>query len=249
MKIKFEKLLTTDGKVYVDFGEGYQSYNVADIKDSGIEIPTSCEDYSNILIKGNTKILKNLDMIKKIEFSSFTEIDYPSSADSISRILNNLSIEEIKEACKNGKKLNFIINHNYTYFDWLPKNKILLYFDIPIEVVENAVRYNSSSDLSSTINTTALFIGNPFLAGIEGYEDNGCDLFGVVFPDRENKYFSYTYPLVSPIYTQAELERSLCGKIRYNGIIHTMDNTLNSVYLDDLSANYSLGDDKIVFIK
>ena len=46
MKIKFEKLLTTDGKVYVDFGDGYQSYNVAEV-----EIPASCEDYSNILIK------------------------------------------------------------------------------------------------------------------------------------------------------------------------------------------------------
>lgn len=71
MKIKFEKLQTAEGKIYIDFGdEKFQSYNVVDVKDSGIEIPDNFTDYSKIRVKGSSTLLKNLDVIKKIELNN-----------------------------------------------------------------------------------------------------------------------------------------------------------------------------------
>ena len=78
MKIKFEKLVTTSGKVYVDFGDGFQEYDVATVKDNGIQVPKTCTDYSKIQIKGSSAVLKNLDIISKIQLSNSTEEIYKS---------------------------------------------------------------------------------------------------------------------------------------------------------------------------
>ena len=69
MKIKFEKLVTTSGKVYVDFGDGFQEYDVATVKDNGIQVPETCADYSKIQIKGSSAVLKNLDIISNVKVS------------------------------------------------------------------------------------------------------------------------------------------------------------------------------------
>lgn len=66
MRIKFEKLATYNGKVYVDFGEGFQEYDVAAVKDEGIPIPASCTDYENIKIKGTTEVFKTPEVIAHI---------------------------------------------------------------------------------------------------------------------------------------------------------------------------------------
>lgn len=69
MRIKFEKLTTTNGKVYVNFGNGFQEYEISEVKDSGITIPEDCTDYSLIQIKGSSVILNNLDVISNIKTS------------------------------------------------------------------------------------------------------------------------------------------------------------------------------------
>ena len=69
MRIKFEKLNTTNGKVYVNFGNGFQEYEINEVKDSGIAIPEDCTDYSLIQIKGSSVILNNLDVISSIKTS------------------------------------------------------------------------------------------------------------------------------------------------------------------------------------
>lgn len=66
MRIKFEKLATYNGKVYVDFGEGFQEYDVVAVKDEGIPIPASCTDYENIKIKGTTEVFKTPEVIAHI---------------------------------------------------------------------------------------------------------------------------------------------------------------------------------------
>lgn len=69
MRIKFEKLTTINGKVYVNFGNGFKEYEISEVKDSGITIPEDCTDYSLIQIKGSSVILNNLDVISNIKTS------------------------------------------------------------------------------------------------------------------------------------------------------------------------------------
>ena len=64
MRIKFNKLQTRDGKINITFdGDTYTEYSVSDIAETGIDIPTTCKNYSNIKIKGKSTILSNLDVI------------------------------------------------------------------------------------------------------------------------------------------------------------------------------------------
>lgn len=74
MRIEFVKLKTSTGTIQVDFGDGYQTYNVSDVKDNGITIPETCTDYSSIKIKGSSKVLSDLDVIKNVGIN--TSNDY-----------------------------------------------------------------------------------------------------------------------------------------------------------------------------
>ena len=68
MKIVFEKLQTSSKNVYVDFGDGtWQPYPVNGARTNGINIPTSCKDYSKIKIKGSAEIFPNMDVITGIK--------------------------------------------------------------------------------------------------------------------------------------------------------------------------------------
>lgn len=68
MKIQFNALDTLTGKVSVslDNGENYTEYNVADVKDTGIELDDS-QDFSKIIIKGSATTLSNLNVLKSID--------------------------------------------------------------------------------------------------------------------------------------------------------------------------------------
>ena len=74
MRIEFTQLKTSTGTIQVDFGDGYQTYNVSDVKDNGITIPETCTDYSSIKIKGSSKVLSDLDVIKNVGIN--TSSDY-----------------------------------------------------------------------------------------------------------------------------------------------------------------------------
>lgn len=93
MKIVFEKLQTSSKNVYVDFGNGtWQSYPVNEARANGINIPTSCKDYSKIKIKGSAEIFPNMDVItgiKRYEKVGEEEIVIPMVAD----IHSNTEIE------------------------------------------------------------------------------------------------------------------------------------------------------------
>lgn len=68
MKIQFNALETLTGKVSVslDNGENYTEYNVADVKDTGIELDDS-QDFSKIIVKGSATTLSNLNVLKSID--------------------------------------------------------------------------------------------------------------------------------------------------------------------------------------
>lgn len=74
MRIEFTQLKTSTGTIQVDFGDGYRTYNVSDVKDNGITIPETCTDYSSIKIKGSSKVLSDLDVIKNVGIN--TSNDY-----------------------------------------------------------------------------------------------------------------------------------------------------------------------------
>lgn len=71
MKIVFTELPTSGGKIQVSFdgGSTFKDYNVAEIKVSGIPLDDN-QDYEKIQIKGSSNVLKNLDVISKINTHS-----------------------------------------------------------------------------------------------------------------------------------------------------------------------------------
>ena len=97
MRIEFAKLKTSTGTIQVDFGDGYQTYNVSDVKDNGITIPETCTDYSSIKIKGSSKVLSDLDVIKNVGIN--TSNDYIK--------IKTIQIEEYSRGC-GGYEYNVI---------------------------------------------------------------------------------------------------------------------------------------------
>ena len=69
MKIYFEDLQASSKTIDVNFGDGeFHTYNISDIVSNGnsIDIPNTVTDYSKIVVRGNSTILSNLDVLKKI---------------------------------------------------------------------------------------------------------------------------------------------------------------------------------------
>ena len=121
MKIKFEKLSTVNGKVYVNFGSGFKEYEISEVKDSGIAIPEDCTDYSLIQIKGSSVILNNLDVISNIKTSDDNAI---SPEDITGIVLKDFDGEFDKSLLQKYPKLtsvtipdNVTSIHSYAFFN------------------------------------------------------------------------------------------------------------------------------------
>lgn len=76
LKIKFNELKSSSSTIEVLFEEGgkWHPYEVNDAKANGIDIPSNVPDLSSIKIKGNSKVLDSLDVVKSIE------IDYSKAS-------------------------------------------------------------------------------------------------------------------------------------------------------------------------
>ena len=48
-----------DCKIYLDFGNGYEEFNLSEFKDTGIETPEDCIDFSKIHFKADSSLIKN----------------------------------------------------------------------------------------------------------------------------------------------------------------------------------------------
>ena len=60
MKILLNNLPSVeDCKIYVDFGNGYEEFNLSEVKNTGIEIPEDCIDISKIRFKADSSLIKN----------------------------------------------------------------------------------------------------------------------------------------------------------------------------------------------
>lgn len=64
MKIKFTKLKTLSGFISIDLGDGagYKKYPVDEALTNGVPIPDNI-DYSKIIVKGDSSVLENLDIM------------------------------------------------------------------------------------------------------------------------------------------------------------------------------------------
>lgn len=94
MKIQFNALETLTGKVSVslDNGETYTEYNVADVKDTGIELDDS-QDISKIIIKGDVATLSNLSISKSVDIEGLKK-DVDNLSSSVEQ--SNEQIQEIQ---------------------------------------------------------------------------------------------------------------------------------------------------------
>lgn len=76
LKIKFKELKSSSSTIEVLFKEGekWHVYNVDDARANGVDIPSDVQDLSSIKIKGNSKVLDSIDVVKSIE------IDYSKAS-------------------------------------------------------------------------------------------------------------------------------------------------------------------------
>jgi hypothetical protein len=60
MKIILNNLPSVeDCKIYVDFGKGYEEFNLSEVKNTGIKIPEDCIDISKIRFKSDSSLIKS----------------------------------------------------------------------------------------------------------------------------------------------------------------------------------------------
>ena len=70
MKILFNSLPNIkNSKIYVDFGNGYKSFNLSEVKETGIEIPDGV-DTSKIRIKTGCKLINNFNLYDSLFISN-----------------------------------------------------------------------------------------------------------------------------------------------------------------------------------
>ena len=67
MKILLNNLPNVeDCKIYVDFGEGYEEFNLSEVKNTGIEIPEDCIDTSKIRFKADSSLIKDFALYNSL---------------------------------------------------------------------------------------------------------------------------------------------------------------------------------------
>lgn len=67
MKILLNNLPNVeDCKIYVDFGKGYEEFNLSEVKNMGIEIPEDCIDTSKIRFKADSSLIKDFALYNSL---------------------------------------------------------------------------------------------------------------------------------------------------------------------------------------
>ena len=107
--------------------------------------------------------------------------------------LQNMKADNIHD----GDSLTIMLNYDYGAGTYADRELVLLTVgEVPLYKVPNSPIDGGTKD--------ALFIGNPYLAGIEGWEDNGCPIFTVWYADTDGGY-TFNYIPDYPNYGSAEV--------------------------------------------
>ena len=157
-----------------------------------------------------------------------------------------LSLQSMKaDSIHDGVTMTAMLNYDYrsgTYTD--REFTLLTVGEIPLYKVSNSPTTSGMKD--------ALFIGNPYLAGIEGWEDNGCPIFTVYYANTDGGY-TFDYTPDYPNYGSAEVGNTggYRGRIKIGNDVKICTNDLSSFAdtLEDISSGNYLSVQRKLFIR
>ena len=144
-----------------------------------------------------------------------------------------------------GDNLTVMLNYDYGAGTYADRELVLLTVgEVPLYKVSNSPTASGTKD--------ALFIGNPYLAGIEGWEDNGCPIFTVWYADTDGGY-TFNYIPDYPNYGSAEVGSmgGYRGRIKIGDEIKICSSDLGILAdtLEDISSENYLRAQRQLFIK
>ena len=157
-----------------------------------------------------------------------------------------LQLQNMKAASiHDGDSLTIMLNYDYGAGTYANRELVLLTVgEVPLYKVSNSPISGGTKD--------ALFIGNPYLAGIGGWEDNGCPIFTVWYADTDGGY-TFNYTPDYPSYGSAEVGStgSYRGRIKIGDDIKICTSELSTLAdtLEDISSGNYLSAQRPLFIK
>ena len=171
---------------------------------------------------------------------------YNTDNSSDGSLMTFLSLQSMKaDSIHDGVTMTAMLNYDYrsgTYTD--REFTLLTVGEIPLYKVSNSPTTSGMKD--------ALFIGNPYLAGIEGWEDNGCPIFTVYYANNDGGY-TFDYTPDYPNYGSAEVGNTggYRGRIKIGDNVKICTTDLSSFAdtLEDISSSNYLSVQRKLFIR
>lgn len=171
---------------------------------------------------------------------------YNTDNSSDGSLMTFLSLQSMKaDTIRDGTTITAMLNYDYrsgTYTD--REFTLLTVGEIPLYKVSNSPTTSGMKD--------ALFIGNPYLAGIEGWEDNGCPIFTVYYANNDGGY-TFDYTPDYPNYGSAEVGSTggYRGRIKIGDDVKICTTDLSSFAdtLEDISSSNYLSVQRKLFIR
>ena len=171
---------------------------------------------------------------------------YNTDNSSDGSLMTFLSLQSMRaDTIHDGTTITAMLNYDYRSGTYTDREFVLLTVgEIPLYKVSNSPTTSGMKD--------ALFIGNPYLAGIEGWEDNGCPIFTVWYADTDGGY-TFNYTPDYPGYSSAEVGNvgGYRGRIKIGDNIKICSSDLSSFAdtLEDISSSNYLSVQRKLFIR
>ena len=240
-----------------DYPESLQGKTFTEATSGGGNISLEANKEVSITANGIIEIIptKGKDGMKKVTAnvnigSSGTRFivskSYDPDVSNISSFSSFLLLQSMKaDNIHDGDNLTIMLNYDYGAGTYADREHVLLTVgEIPLYKVPNSPIDGSTKD--------ALFIGNPYLAGIEGWEDNGCPIFTVWYADTDGGY-TFNYIPDYPNYGSAEVGSmgGYRGRIKIGDEIKICSSDLGTLAdtLEDISSENYLRAQRQLFIK
>lgn len=230
----FTEATTNGGNISIEANK-----EVSILANGMIEItPTDGKD-------GMKKVTANVNVggsgVKFVVSKSYSPDASNNSGFSSFLLLQSLKANNIHD----GDTITTMLNYDYGAGTYNNRELILITVgEVPLYKVPNSPIDGGTKD--------ALFIGNPYLAGIEGWEDNGCPIFTVWYADNDGGY-TYNYVPDYPNYGSAEVGNmgNYRGRIKIgdNIKICASDLSILADTLEDISSENYLRAQRQLFIK
>lgn len=171
---------------------------------------------------------------------------YNSDTSNNSRLSSFLALQSMKaDSIQDGDSITTMLNYDYGAGTYANREYVLLTVgEVPLYKVPNSPISGGTKD--------ALFIGNPYLAGIEGWEDNGCPIFTVWYADSDGGY-TFNYTPDYPNYGSAEVGSmgDYRGRIKVGDEIKICSSDIDTFAdtLEDISSGNYLRAQRQLFIR